>query len=178
MVFVVYLFFSIAATKMLTFTIVVSMIIFIAFAILIDYLLVFIGNILKKQILKSALFVISLLIIVLLRFNIEMLQEKHTLWKKDNLYSRILSHNKKIFQSLELPSNTVLFNVKGRHYIEAMFYTGLPAYNFIPTFDQYKDLKLKGRKIAIFNSAQLNIPDYLEKDTDCVLINQELQGYE
>jgi len=89
----------------------------------------------------------------------------------------MLSHNKEIFKSLDLPNNTVLFNVKGRHYIEAMFYTGLPAYNFLPTVEQYRALKAKGVNIAIFTTMNLEVPDYLKTDTTIIMINKEIKGY-
>jgi 4-amino-4-deoxy-L-arabinose transferase len=153
------------------------MIIFIAFASLFDSILKYIDQFIKIKEIRNFIFIISIVIIILLRFDIEFLQEKHTVWKEDNSYTRMLSHNKKIFKSLDLPNNTVLFNVKGRHYIEAMFYTGLPAYNFLPTIEQYQDLKAIGENIALFNSMNIEIPDYLKNDTTIIMINKEIKGY-
>lgn len=178
MVIIVYLFFSLAATKMPSFTIIVSMIIFIAFASLFDYIINYINQFIKKVNIKYIIFSLSIIAIVLLKFDVEFLQEKHTLWKEDNHYTRMLSHNKEVFKSLNLSSNTVLFNVKGRHYIEAMFYTGLPAYNFVPSYEQYQDIKNKGRGIAVFNRSNIDIPDYLKNDTTIIFIDKEIQGYE
>lgn len=79
---------------------------------------------------------------------------------------------------MNLPSNTVLFNVKGHHYVEAMFYTGLPAYNFLPSYEDYLDIKNKGRNIAIFNRSNIEIPDYLKNDTTVIFLDEEIQGYE
>lgn len=174
MVIVVYLFFSLAATKMPSFTIVVSMIIFIAFASLFYHIIELINGFFTQNTIKSLIFGVFLISIVIFNFDIYFLKEKHT----DNSYSSNLSHNKQIFQSLELPSNTVLFNVKGRHYIEAMFYTGLPAYNFIPSFEQYQDVKNKGRIAAIFKKNNVKIPDYLINDSTVIIINEEIRGYE
>jgi 4-amino-4-deoxy-L-arabinose transferase len=177
MVLIIYFFFSLAATKMPSFTIVISMIIFIAFASLFDSILKHIDHFIKIKGIRNFIFIISVVTIILFRFDIEFLQEKHTVWKEDNSYTRMLSHNKKIFKSLDLPNNTVLFNVKGRHYIEAMFYTGLPAYNFLPTIEQYQDLKAIGENIALFNSMNIEIPDYLKNDTTIIMINKEIKGY-
>ena len=178
MVIVVFLFFSIAATKMPSFTIVASMIIFISFATLLDSFLRFMDHFFKKKELRIATFVITMIGIVLLRFDIEFLQKEHTSWKEGNEYIRALSHNKKIFTSLDLPENTVLFNVKGRHYIEAMFYSGFPAYNFMPTMEQYMDMKSKGKMVSFFNSNTIQIPDYLRNDPTTIIIDQEIQGYD
>lgn len=114
----------------------------------------------------------------MLRFDIGYIADKYTLKKDNNHYTMMLTHNKEVFKSLELPSNTVLFNVKGRHYIEAMFYTGVPAYNFMPSFEQYRKLKDKGRIIAVFVKNDEKIPDFLKDDTSTILIHKEIMGYE
>ena len=178
MVIVVYLFFTLVATKMPSFTIVVSMIVYIAFASLFDEILTSAGMLIKNVIIKKVVFTILIATIVLLKFDVELLQEKHTLWKENNNYTRMLSHNKEVFKSLNLSSNVVLFNVKGRHYIEAMFYTGLPAYNFTPTHEQYNDMKAKGKSIAVFKSKNMEIPEYLRNDSSVIWIDKQLKGYE
>ena len=178
MVIIVYLFFTLAATKMPSFTIIVSMLIFIAFASLIDYLIDYFNQFIRIAGIRSAVFMLSIITIVILRFDIGSILEKHTLWKEENQHSRMMSHNKQVFQDLNLSAQTVLFNVTGRHYIEAMFYTGLPAYNFIPTFEQYQDMKAKGMDVAIFNANKTEIPDYLTNDTTVIFIDEEIKGYE
>lgn len=154
------------------------MIVFIAFASLFDYVINYIFQFIRIMGIRRTIFTLSIIIIVLLRFDIEFLQEKHTLWKESNQYTKMLSHNKKVFKSLNLSPNTVLFNVKGRHYIEAMFYTGLPAYNFIPSYEQYQNIRDKGRNIALFNTNKTEIPDYLTNDTTIFIIDKEINGYE
>ncbi|HBF89475.1 MAG TPA: hypothetical protein DDX39_12615 [Bacteroidales bacterium] len=178
MVFFVYLFFTLAASKMPSFTIIVSMIIFIVFASLIDEILNQIEKRIRIKNINILIFVALMLIIVFSRFDLRILQEKHTVSDKENLYVEMLSHNKKIFKTINFNDNYVLFNVKGRHYIEAMFYTGLSSYNFVPSIEQYKDLKEKGKNIAIFNSMNLVIPDYLSNDSTTILIDEEILGYE
>jgi len=174
MVIVVYIFFSLVSTKMPSFTIVVALIIFIAFSSLLHYILKFIVKTVKVKRFESFIFGIGIVAIVLFRFDIELLQEKHTHWKKSNHYKQHLEHNKKIFKSLDLPENTVLFNVKGRHYIEAMFYTGLPAYNFIPSKKQHEELISKGRRVAIFHLNDNELPKYLLNDSTVLLIGKEI----
>jgi 4-amino-4-deoxy-L-arabinose transferase len=177
MVLAVFLFFSLAATKMPSFTLAVAMLVFIAFAALFYGILEFIAKYVKSKGLKVFIFIASVLIITLLKYDIEVIQENHTLWKESNTHTRMMMHNKAVFQSLELPANTVLFNVRGRHYIEAMFYTGLPAYSFLPSIEQYEDMKSKNRKIAVFKPVNLELPIYLADDTEVITIDTELQGY-
>jgi hypothetical protein len=119
----------------------------------------------------------AILLIFFLRIDFERIRSEHTLWNEDNKYTRMLIHNREIFKSLHLPENTVIFNVKGQHYIESMFYTGFPSYQIIPTYDQYQDLKEKGRIIAIFKPSSVNIPDYLKNDTSTIILDYQLQGY-
>lgn len=176
-VLVVFLFFSIAATKMPSFTIAVFMLIIIAFSTLFDRILFYINGLIRSRKYKNLIFIIAVVLIIYLRFDIELLQEKHTTWKESNSYTEMLSHNKEIFNSLDLPENAVLFNVKGRHYVEAMFYSDLPAYNFLPTLEQYKDLIEKGRIIAVFIPSDGNLPYYLRNDSTVVVINKNLKGY-
>lgn len=173
----VYLFFTIAASKMPSFTIIAAMTVFIAFGSLLDFIFDYLGKYIKTHKIQTSIFIVSILVISLLRINIEGLQERHTTWKITNNVTRLLTHNKEVFKSLDLPENTVLFNVKGRHYIDAMFYTGLTAYNFIPTSEQYQELKAKGRIIGIFNANNIDVPDYLLNDSSVILINKEIKGY-
>jgi 4-amino-4-deoxy-L-arabinose transferase-like glycosyltransferase len=178
MVVFVYLFFSFAASKMLSFTIVASMIILIAFAVLIESVWLYLCRWTSSSAVRNLIFGALVILIVVLRFDIGQLREKHLPANPDNLYSQMLIHNKAVFLSLHLPGNAVLFNVKGRHYIEAMFYTGMPAYNFLPTFQQYQDLIAKGRCVAIIRPENSKLPAYLINDTTTIIIDQIIKGYE
>lgn len=177
MIIVVYLFFSLVQTKMPSFPIVVAMLIFISIAALLDYCLEYVSTLATKQWVKKLIIILVILCLVLLRFDIGQVQATHSLEKDDNSYSQMLYHNKTIFQSLKLPGNAVIFNVKGQHFIESMFYTGLPSYNIVPSREQYLDLKEKGRVVAIFKSLDKEIPEYLKNDTSTIYINEILQGY-
>ena len=173
MVLIVYLFFSLAATKMPSFTTIIAVIIFIAFAALCDMIIENISKRISLKWIKNIIWVISILIIPCFMYNVELLQENHTTWKKNNLYTVGLIHNKNVFLSLELPENSVLFNSKG-HFIEAMFYTGFPAYSIIPSKKLYIDMKKKKRTVAIFIDKNTILPDYLDQDTSVIKIEQEI----
>jgi 4-amino-4-deoxy-L-arabinose transferase-like glycosyltransferase len=177
MIVIVYLFFSLVKTKMPAFPLIVALLIFISLAAILDYLLSYISTLRIKQWIKKLIICLAILLLVFARFNTDRIQAVHTQWKKSNLYSRMLSYNKNIFRSLELPDNAVIFNLKGQHYIESMFYTGLPSYNFVPTNDQYLDLKRKGRIVAIFKPVNSELPDYLINDQTTIVIDEVLQGY-
>jgi 4-amino-4-deoxy-L-arabinose transferase len=176
MVAAVYLFFSFAATRMPSFTTVVSMIILLALAALVDFLIQQINHYVTNRALRNIIFAVVVIFIVLFRLDIGIFRQRHTISNSGTTYSQDLMHNREVFKSLYLPANSVLFNVKCHFYIEAMFYTGLPAYNFIPTLDQYHDLKSKGRRIAIFTPPNLPLPPYLQNDPTTIIIKKEIKG--
>lgn len=176
-ILVVYIFFSIAKTKMPSYTLMVAMLIYIALGTIVNFLVLLIEKYSRNNWINKLVLLIIIVFLVASRYDIELYQEKHTSWKKENLYTPALMHNKKLFTSLNLPQNTVLFNVRGVHYVEAMYYTGFTAYKFIPTFDQYMDLKNKGINIAIFNT-NLELPDYLQNDSSVIIIRKKIEGYD
>ena len=172
-VLVVYLFFSFARTKMPSFTIVVSMIIFIAFAVLFNRILKKISNYLNKPSIYKIAVTIFLMAWVVWEVDLELLQNTHTTRRADNYYTRGLTYNKDVFESLNLPSKTVLFNVY--HHVEAMFYTPYVAYGFIPSEKQYKSLKHLKRPIALVQPLPDSLPEYLQNDTSILIIEEPLQ---
>jgi 4-amino-4-deoxy-L-arabinose transferase len=177
---IIYLFYTLAKTKMQSYPIIVAMPVFMSLACIIDFVF---SKIELIRIPKIIISVVLFMIIVLTGFinlNINQIQEKHTLWKTDNQYSRMLAYNKDVFLSIKdsLPPNSVIFNVKGRHYVECMFYTGCPSYNIIPTEEQYNDVKRKGRTIVLFNDFNNEMPAYITNDKNVIILQKQLQGYE
>ncbi len=170
----VILFFSFAATKMPSFTFITAALFALAFAALINSLLNFIEKGFKNHRIAKVIIGFVIFLLVIARFDIEFLQERHTLWRVENHYSRTQIHNKKIFQNLNLPPNAVIFNVKGRHYVEAMFYTGLSAYNIIPDSSQVEKLTEKGRVVAIFKTIETKDLTYLQNKNNLIWLNDEL----
>jgi 4-amino-4-deoxy-L-arabinose transferase len=177
MVIFTYLFFSLVQTKMPSFPVIVSLPVFVALAGLVDFCIDFFNRIMKKQWLNIVGTTAMILLVFFVRFDINKLHAKHSIAMKENSHSRMLLHNKQILKSLELPGNAVIFNVKGQHYIESMFYTGLPSYQMIPSLDQCLDLISKGRAIAIFRPSGISLPDYIVNNKSVIIIEHELQGY-
>lgn len=175
MVVITYLFFSVVKTKMPSFPFISVMTIFIALAALIEYFLSLLVKIRISVWVYKLIFIIVIMLIVLRRFDIEGFKKYHTAYNTNDHYSPALIHNKQVFISLNLPENTVLFNVYGTHYIEAMYYTSFPAYNFIPSKGQFDYLKEEGRVIAIFKPDQ-DLPDYLMNDPSVIIINEIIEN--
>lgn len=167
----VYFFFSLAKTKMASYPYIAALPVYIGIAGFIDYLFsgkfAFLSN--KKW--NGFLLTGFLIIIGLLNFKTE---------EANKAVNSMQIHNKAVFQNLSqtLPANMVVFNVRGRHYIECMFYTGLPSYNFIPSLFQYEEIRKRGRKAAIFKTSRDTIPNYLLNSPGTLIIHDELQSYE
>ncbi len=171
----VYVFFSLIITKMPSFTIILALPIYISLAFLFDYIENQVSKFKVSTLAHKIIFFILIVLLFWFRMDLKSLNELHGITGKEHPCFTMLKHNKKIFQSLNLPSNAVIFNVNGRHYVEAMFYTGLPAYNFIPTNEQYLDLKKKSRRVALFNPIGDTIPNYLINDPSLILIKDTLK---
>lgn len=90
----------------------------------------------------------------------------HSILGPNKLYRTISIRNKEVFGSLKTtaPLNSVIFNLCGRTYVDCMFYSGFPSYNFIPSAGQYGELKIKNRTIVIFCRPGQTLPDYIRKD--------------
>ena len=171
----VYLFYSVAKTKMPSFTYITVMIVFVSFGSLIFFLSEKLNLLLKYKIIQKLVLSFGILYLVWFNLNLNTLKENH---KKDSQLAIILVENKSIFQELKnsLPENSVIFNVYGRHYIECMFYTGFTSYNIIPDPVQIDALKNAGRLPVIFDNGAL--PDYILNDNEILLIDKKISGWE
>lgn len=167
MLLAVYLFYTMAATKMPSFTLVIALVVFIFLANLIDALLL----IFNKKSFQSLAFITVLVVLVINRFEYESYVENHF-----NKHKEIMVNIKNTFKSLDLPQNTVVFNVPGRHYIECMFYTDYTAYNDFPSKEVLMEVDSMQRPLAIFVKEQDTLPNYLKRE-DIILIHKSIEGY-
>ncbi len=172
---VVFLFYSIIKTKMPSFPIIVMLPVSLFMACLIDYVVKIIPENFMNPTFRKIFITIIILVISWFNLNLKKIDKIHS---PDSDLARMLTHNKSIFLKLktDLPENAVVFNVKGRHYIECMFYTPFPAYNFIPTYDQLEDIEGKGMVAAIFKTG--DFPDNIKNDPKTIIIQDRLEGYE
>ncbi len=171
----VYIFYSLATSKMASFTFVVSMPLFIAMGCVLDFIL---GQRTRAKLspvlFKTATF---LLLAVVLAFNLRVgeLIRKHTINNPDDPCPKILVENRKAFLRYKvlLPRNSVVFNLKGRSYIDCMFYTGFPSYNFIPTPGQYHEAVAGGYRVVVVNISRQECPGYLENDPSVIVLEEQ-----
>jgi 4-amino-4-deoxy-L-arabinose transferase-like glycosyltransferase len=177
---VVYLIFSAAATKLETYPFIIASVVYVAIALTIAIFFDYLSSWISSRLVKSSIFAVLLLIIGWTNLDLPAIDRDHSLGKGDNEYYFKLANNKNIFMKLkdELPPGTVVFNVYGRHYVECMFYTGLTAYNFIPSYGQYSLMKRKNRRIAVFVPTGDPLPAYLSEDTDVIKLKNKIQGWD
>jgi len=170
-VIITYTFFTIAATKMPSFTLISFPWISFMLAFCIDYVM----NLAKNKYPKFSFhftFPLIIISIFLIRFDFAKILENHT-HSKPNYYSGSMQYNKMILKELDLQENEVLFNVGGGHFVEAMFYTNRIVYPFIPNQNQVDILAKKGYKAVIL--IENEIPSALVNAKNLRIIKKEIK---
>ncbi|MDA0882055.1 MAG: hypothetical protein O2984_01970 [Bacteroidetes bacterium] len=170
-----------AQTKMPSFTLPIAAFVFIALACLIDSILIKIKNLLGASTYTSLILTpVLIILLVFCRLDFPTLKTEHALFGEFNHHSEMLHQNKAIFKNLKnsLPDNTLVFNVKGRHYIECMFYSGFQSYQKMPSFKECESLIIKGYTIAIFKGGNDFFDTELLQHPKIILLEEMVQGYE
>ncbi len=171
----VYLFYTIASTKMTSFCIICAPFIFACIACSLQYLFDFLCNRIKYFYLKQGLYLITIGFISFLFLNYNEVIFEHSIQKEHygtnretDMYARTImdSTSKKLGNNKYVVFNTNITNCGA---IPFMFYTNYIAYDFIPTMNNCNTAKNKGYRIAILKNKPL--PDYIEKDDSIVKIN-------
>ncbi|MCX6273321.1 MAG: glycosyltransferase family 39 protein [Bacteroidetes bacterium] len=177
---ITYLFFSLAQTKMVSYTFVSALPVYLALACLIDYFAEKIQQLKIIRLLRITLLTLFLFLIGYMNINLEELQSRHTTWKKDNMQLPWAATNIKTFHNFTktLPANAVIFNFPRQHNMECMFFTDFPCYNFIPDYEQYTEVKKKNRPIVILNGKNEKMPDYLLRDNTVIFRGDWILEYD
>jgi len=169
----IYLFFSIAKTKMPSFPFMVFLPVMISLAAAIHFIFKNLTSFISGRFPIKIVPFVGMLLIIWFNIKLKSIHENHS---HQNIFASSLIHNKEIFIKLKetLPNNSVIFNVKRRHFIESMFYTGHTSYDFIASKKQILALRNKNYQIAIFNYGKL--PDYILNDDQIITIQYRLIG--
>lgn len=164
----VYVFFSIAATKMKAFTIIVSFFGFIFWGTLLSYFFEKISQLIKNSKLFQILFFLILIYISILSINLKNIAMYHFYWS--NGYEKKQMECISKLNEMRLPLKTVVFNsdMSQNGHISVMFYTSYISYGFIPNKDQISMIKQQNYKIVVIQKDSL--PDYILKDNDILKI--------
>ena len=170
----IYLFFSLAATKMISFCFIVSPIIFLSLSTLI-YKFITIINLKtqKKIIIKNSIICGVLIFISWANLNLRRIAYKHTLLitANDNDKREEKITDSKFIKSLctILPDKDfVIFNCKKEKNIPIMFYSSFIAYDRILNNEEYNILTTKNTKIAVIDNGSL--PQFILEDKTIIKI--------
>lgn len=177
---IIYLFFSIAVSKMVAFTWCISFLIYLSIGNLIDRSLKYLVLKLKNEkfkFLTNSLQLTLLFAIAFFNLNIERLQEKYTIWNKDdNSHFAIRLKTTPIIKNLPkiVPDlhKYAVFNTNPDDNVQVMFFTNaIAAYSFVPNESDYLRLKSEGINLAVFDDGKL--PIYLTEDPTVI----KIKGY-
>lgn len=174
MILFVFLFFSLAETKMQSFTLVLALPLYCVTGFALEYLFTRLSGLIKKKILLNLLISSALVTVAYYQFNFSKLDEIHSITTNDSNCRIAWKNNKKIFQNLHLSQNSILFNVPGKTAIDAMFYSGITSYNLIPSEEQISELEHAQRKIYLLAKPGESLPDYIKNDTRIGIINADV----
>ncbi|MGZ3902082.1 MAG: glycosyltransferase family 39 protein [Bacteroidia bacterium] len=190
---IVFAFFTIAATKMECFILIISSFLFIGVASLIYSLIV----IPEKKRWQQVLFCIIAVFMLFINLDPEKLQIKHTPWKNDYVdYYERLNRNewKNLCDSLKTTSKEsklVVFNCPETYEnVSLMFYTDFIGYQTLPSQNEIDLAKKKGYHTAVIDDGRLPLairmnkeltifsgPPYKLTKTDTVFIANPKFGY-
>jgi len=170
-VLLVYVFFSIAATKMIAFTYSVSFLLYLSVGLVIA---VFFERVIKssdylpKKTQYTIYTSIILCIISGINLDVEKIQEYHTLYKKEEnsyLHNKLKTtpHIRSFSEKHGPTKDFVLFNCRPDDNIPFMFFNDLiAAYSFVPDSNTLVKVKEQGHKIAVFDDQKL--PSFIIMD--------------
>lgn len=176
----VYIFYTLASTKMISFTIIVAPLIYLGLGSLIHIILSFIGSKIKNVLLNQVISTTLLILFAFTALNLSKIQNYHTYWKPHDNQNRIGEQIEMNFiRSLDSKlagEDYVIFNASITYngHIPMMFYTDYIAYNFIPSQSQIEEIKKQNKKIAILDLGK--IPGYILQDEKIKIL--EVEGKE
>lgn len=170
-ILIVYVFFSLAATKMTSFCLIVAPFGLLSFAALTDKLLQGISSINKYSWLNQTLRFAVIISLSLFLINLPKTAGYHTDKGGINLsrkaYIEVMEQIASISNKLE-SGKYVVFSDMGhmKNHVPIMFYTDYIAYPFVPTEEQIKKIKKQSYKIAILDND--NLPEFIMRDNEII----------
>ncbi len=173
-VLVVYLFYSLAKTKMVSFTIIVSPILFIGLATLIHEIFNYFEKVKVLHKINPLLRTLILFALLFTVFKPRKIKEMHT-FEKNPAYLQKFKDKMGFIHQVNLNprfqhQKHVFFNQHFTDYghVNFMFYTSHIGYDFIPTEAQIKIAKKSNYPIVIVDNGAL--PEFITKDSTLILL--------
>ena len=162
-----YLFFTLSATKMPMYCVIVSPVLFLGLGAILnksmEKLRDFIPAFASVWILAVLLGILAYVILDIHRLDVNH-SDKYSYWKTLKIDGII---DKQVARKLQ-SDDRVVFNCRGYNTIMFMFYNDVSAYGDYPSFEQYSMLKSKGIKMAAFSDER--IPGYMKHDPSVLKI--------
>lgn len=171
----VYVFYSLAATKMTAFCLIVSPFVFLGLGSLLLTLISGLKKIITPTPVQKITEILILFIVCYFLFDLNRIVNYHTHQKPLDNFGR--ENDLKEMELIhKLPAllghkKTVLFNVNAsvNGHISVMFYTPYIAYSIIPDKEQTEKIKKQNYHIAVINTGR--IPLFLLQDEEIIKIN-------
>lgn len=171
-VLITYFVFSFAATKMISFTVIVSWLFYLSIAVLIyEFTEVIRKHFHANKFLINTLFVTLAIYITFLLFNFNEIRRSHTMWKPGNNHSRYLKINEmnlidRINSLAFLKDEILIFNAPGFSHVPIMFFTDYTTYNFMPSRKEIEHVKKLGKKAIILDDGGIT---YKLSEDSCLI---------
>lgn len=174
----VYLFFSIAKTKMPAFSMVVCIIWFMSIATFAEKVCLLVAKGIPYLVIQK-----SLIAVIILGYSYYQTNYNHYLdYYMGNFSNRV--YNKQLFKQLDtfLPTNCYVFHTMTTHNnykdftlgVFGTFYSNRQCYSELPSIKVLKQLQGKGYSIAIFDTQDLS--EEYRKDNSIILIRDTLKA--
>jgi 4-amino-4-deoxy-L-arabinose transferase-like glycosyltransferase len=167
----VYVFYTLAATKMLSFPIIVCVFAFLSFAVIFDRLQHVLDKITARPKIVGATMVLLLVLFGWMSFNAKSIEEIHF---TDQIYRPQKENELRLYDYLitQQPDTAyTFFNLPVFSNVPFMFHKNIHvAYCFCPNQDQFVDLKKRGVKFAVVDNKENNIPSYILEDSTVQII--------
>ncbi len=170
---IVYLFYSLAATKMPAFPIIVAPIIYLIIAVSLSYILQFLKKTHFNEIAKKAIGIIIVFFLFFHFLNHDFLSLKNN---TDNLkrYQKAINFtlDYKNLPTLFEEKEIIVYNSRNYDKLKIMFHTDYRARSGVPSQKNIKVLKENNIEIVVFDNNKL--PDYIIKDTTIAKIRSQV----
>ncbi len=170
MVISIYVFFTVAATKITSYVMVTMPLLFVFMAYAFTSIFDFFRT--RNAIVGVALYLLFTPLILVQNFNLSRLQEdydlKGTAWfQRSNYNKQQNTVTYKRIAKMGLPEKAIIIGLENFGTIEGMFYIGIPCYGYNISDKDIKAIRLQGYKIVVF---QNKIPPTLQGDSSVMVL--------
>jgi len=173
-ILITYGFYSAAATKMPSFSVIVSPFAFLSLACLVDWIIELFYKKIDNKHVSAVIQALVLIVVCVFLLDAGKIQNYHTDWKPHDNCNRAAELKQMAFiDKLKTSLGNepyVVFDsdIRVNGHIATMFFTDYVAYPFIPNANQINHVRSQHYKVAVFDNG--NLPAYLSADSSIVKI--------